>query len=104
MWLMRDAAAVPRRDVLAALGERPGDEAATVFIETATPRTRRSVRELIEAHAYAAHCQVAVAESRGIAVRWTDGIVRGTPEQLTQFLTTVRPVLDRSHGSASLAA
>ena len=104
MWLMRDAVAVPRPDVVTALRQRPGDEAATVVIETVTARTRRSVRELIEAHAYAAHCQVALAESRGIAVRWTDGLVRGTPQQLTQFLTTVRPVLDRCHGSASLAA
>lgn len=73
-------------------------------MSTSTPRTRRSIAELLQAHAFAAHCQVAVAESRGIAVRWVDCIVSGTAEQLAEFVTTVAPVLDRCHGQASLAA
>ena len=76
----------------------------TLRVSTSTARTRRSIAELLQAHAYAAHCQVALAETRGIAVRWVDGIVTGTPDQLAEFLTTVRPVLARAHGQAALAA
>ena len=36
-------------------------------------------------------------------MRWVDGIVSGTAAELAAFLATVTPVLDRSHGSASVA-
>jgi hypothetical protein len=89
--------------LLAALQSCPASERVTVRLSTSTPRTRRSIAELLQAHAFAAHCQIAVAETRGIAVRWVDGIVSGTATELAAFLATVTPVLDRSHGTASLA-
>jgi hypothetical protein len=76
----------------------------TVRLSTCTPRTRRSIAELLQAHAFAAHCQIALAETRGIAVRWVDGIVSGTAAELAEFLATVTPVLDRSRGQASLGS
>lgn len=82
----------------------PADQPATVRLQTSTPRTRRSIADLLAAHAYAAHCHVSVAETHGVAVRWVDGFVSGTAGQLTQFLTTVTPVLHRSHGQANLSA
>lgn len=72
-----------------------------VHVATATGRHRRSVLELIQAHAFAAHCQVALTETHGVVVRWVDGIVTGSTEQVEQFLTTVRPVLARCHGMAT---
>lgn len=101
---MRDAAAAPGPDLVQRLRQGPQDQVGLLFLKATTPRTRHSIAEQIEAHAFAAHCQISLAESRGIAARWTDGIVSGTAEQLTQFLTTVRPVLDRAHGTASLVA
>ena len=89
--------------VLAALQECPASQWVTIRLSTSTARIRPSIAELLQAHAFAAHCQIAVAETRGIAVRWVDGIVSGTAEQLSDFLATVSPVLDRSHGSATLA-
>lgn len=104
MWLMR----APRRGsgdaCLAALRSSAPDQPLMLRVATASPRTRRSIRELVEAHAYAAHCEVALTETRGIAVRWVDGFVAGTPEQLARFLATVGPVLQRSHGETVLAA
>ncbi len=90
--------------LLAALRDCPSSQTVTIRLATSTPRTRPSIAELLQAHAFAAHCQIAVAETRGIAVRWVDGIVTGTAEQLELFVATVSPVLDRSHGRASLAA
>ncbi|HTE72567.1 MAG TPA: hypothetical protein VK640_05120 [Actinomycetes bacterium] len=100
----------PRRPLTASGGDRllavlqscPATQRVTVRLSTSTPRTRRSIAELLQAHAFAAHCQIAVAETRGIAVRWVDGIVSGTASELAEFLATVTPVLDRSHGRASL--
>lgn len=88
--------------LLAALRSCPGDR-ATLRISTSTARTRPSVAELLQAHAFAAHCRIAVAESRGIAVRWVDGIVSGSVEELEAFLATVTPVLERARGRAELA-
>jgi len=90
--------------LLATLQSCPATQRVTVRLSTSTPRTRRSIAELLQAHAFAAHCQIAVAETRGIAVRWVDGIVSGTAAELAAFLATVTPILDRSHGSATLAA
>ena len=104
MRLLREAPAATGERLLAALHECPATQRVTIRISTSTSRTRPSVAELLQAHAFAAHCQIAVAETRGIAVRWVDGIVSGTVEQLTAFVSTVAPVLDRSHGQASLAA
>jgi hypothetical protein len=90
-------------ELLAALSAYQAEQRVTVRLSTATARTRRSIAELIQAHAFGAHCQVAVAESRGIAVRWVDGIVSGSVEQVSAFFATVTPVLDRSHGQVSFA-
>lgn len=102
--LVRETPAATGDRLLAALRTRPTTQRVTIRLSASTPRTRRSIAELLQAHAFAAHCQIALAESRGIAVRWVDGIVTGTAEQLCVFVTTVAPVLDRSHGHASLAA
>jgi hypothetical protein len=102
--LVRATSAATGDQLLAALHACPATQRVTIRISTSTARTRRSIAELLQAHAFAAHCQIAVAETRGIAVRWVDGIVSGTAEQLAAFVTTVNPVLDRSHGRASLAA
>lgn len=104
MRLHLPASPVPSDQIVAALRSRPASQRVSMRVSTSTPRTRRSVADLLQAHAFAAHCQVAVAESRGIAVRWVDCIVTGTAEQLAEFLATVTPVLDRCHGRASLAA
>jgi hypothetical protein len=90
--------------LLAALRDCPAAQRVTVRLSTSTRRTRPSIAELLQAHAFAAHCEIAVAETRGLAVRWVDGIVSGTAEQLRDFVATASPVLDRSHGQANLAA
>ena len=100
---LREASPATAERLLAALRECPAAQRVTVRLSTSTARTRPSVAELLQAHAFAAHCQIAMAETRGLAVRWVDGIVSGTAEQLSDFLATVSPVLDRSHGSATLA-
>lgn len=102
--LVRETPPATGERLLAALRECPAAQRVTIRLSTSTPRTRPSVAELLQAHAFAAHCQIAVAESRGLAVRWVDGIVTGTAEQLSAFVTTVTPVLDRCRGQASLAA
>lgn len=101
---MRDPRRTAEDTCLAALRSCPAGQRLTLRLSTSTPRTRPSIAELLQAHAFAAHCEISVAESRGIAVRWVDGIVSGTSEQLAAFLTTVTPVLRRSHGQAALAA
>ena len=100
---LREASPATADRLLAALRDCPAAQRVTVRVATSTARTRPSVAELLQAHAFAAHCQIALAETRGLAVRWVDGIVSGTAEQLTAFLSTASPVLDRSHGSATMA-
>ena len=104
MRRLRALPAATGESLLDALQTCAATQRVTVRLSTSTPRTRRSIAELLQAHAFAAHCQIAVAESRGIAVRWVDGIVSGTVDEVTAFLATVTPVLERSHGHASLAA
>jgi hypothetical protein len=104
MRLVRGTPAATGEQLLAALRACPSTQRLSIRFSTSTARTRPSVADLLKAHAFAAQCQVAVAETRGIAVRWVDGIAGGTAEQLIAFVTTVAPVLDRSHGRAQLAA
>lgn len=92
------------QQLLEALRACPVGQRVTIRFSTSSARTRHSIAELLQAHAFAAHCQIALAETRGIAVRWVDGIATGTAEQLAEFVATVAPVLDRSHGTASVAA
>ncbi|MGH8894298.1 MAG: hypothetical protein ACRDWY_13500 [Actinomycetes bacterium] len=101
---MRGTPAAAGDQLLASLRAYPSTQWVTIRLSTSTSRTRPSIAELVQAHAFAAHCQVAVAETRGIAVRWVDGIVSGTAEQVAEFVCTVGPVLVRSHGQANLAA
>lgn len=101
---MRDPSTPAEVSCLAAVRACPPTRRMTVRLWASSPRPRRSVAELLAAHAYAAGCEVAVAETRGIAVRWVDGIVTGTAAELAEFLTTVTPVLGRVHGHAALAA
>lgn len=104
MRFVREIPPATGERLLAALRDLPAAHRLTVRLSTSTARTRPSVAELLQAHAFAAHCQIAVAETRGLAVRWVDGIVSGTPEELGAFLATACPVLDRSRGRASLTA
>jgi hypothetical protein len=104
MKLVRETPAAIGQQLLAALQACPAGQRMSVRFSTSTVRSRPSIAELLQAHAFAAHCQIALAETRGIAVRWVDGIATGTAEQLAEFVATVAPVLDRSHGTASVAA
>jgi len=103
MWLMR--APRPTEDgCLAVLRACPPDQHLTVRLSLVSSRARRSVLELVQAHAYAAQCRASLVETHGIGVRWVDGIVAGSAAQLAEFVTTVSPALDRVHGRARLAA
>ena len=104
VWLMRAPRAVAEDACLDVLRGCSSDRSLTLRIAATSPRNRRSVLELLQAHAYAAHCSVAMTETHGITVRWVDGIVTGSPEQLAEFLTTASPVLRRTHAQAAVAA
>ena len=103
VWLLRDSRRTAEDTVLAALRRVPPTQLVSLVLSASSSRGRPSVLDLLRIHARTTHCRIALAETRGIAVRWVDGIVSGTAEQLAAFVTTVSPVLDRSHGSASLA-
>jgi len=104
MWLMRAPQATGTDDCLAMLRACPPDQHLTVRVSLISSRARRSLRELVQAHAYAAQCRVSLVETHGIGVRWVDGIVAGSAEQLAEFVTTVSPALDHVRGRALLAA
>jgi phosphoglycerate dehydrogenase-like enzyme len=103
MWLMRDPGPV-EDTVLAALRACPSSQLVSLVLSASTSRGRPSILALLRAEAGAQHCRIALAETRGVVVRWVDGIVTGTVEDVLAFLVASGPVLDRCHGRAELAA
>jgi hypothetical protein len=104
VWLLRDPRRTAEDTVLAALRRVPPTQLVSLVLSASSSRGRPSVLELLEIHARAAHCRISLAETRGIAVRWVDGIVSGTVEDVAAFLTAIAPLLARCHGRAELAA
>ena len=95
----------PQDQVLAALRCLPAHPAGEPGAQREQqPRAVRSVLDALREHAGAAHVRIALAETRGVAVRWVDGIVTGTVDDLVVFLTASEPVLSRCHARAQLAA
>ena len=103
MWLMRDPR--PTEDsVLAALRACPPSQLVSLVLSASSSRGRPSILDLLRAEAGAQHCRIALAETRGVVVRWVDGIVTGTVEDVAAFLEASAPLLTRCHGRAELAA
>lgn len=90
--------------VLAALRACPPSQLVSLVLSASSSRSRPSILEVLRAEAGARHCRISLAETRGVVVRWVDGIVTGTVEDVLEFLTASAPVLDRCHGRAELAA
>ena len=107
MWLLRDTRR-PAEDlqdqVLAALRACPPTQLVSLVLSASSSRGRGSVLDALREHAGAAHVRIALAETRGVAVRWVDGIVTGTVDDLVAFLTASEPVLSRCHARTQLAA
>lgn len=103
---MRDTRRTADSDdsVLAALRACPPSQLVSLVLSATSSRSRPSVLEALRHQAGAAHCRIALAETRGIAVRWVDGIVSGSVEDVVAFLTASAPVLARCHGRTELAA
>ena len=89
MWLLRDT---------------PPHRVVSVVLRASNSRGRASILGTLRSTASATHCRIALAETRGVAVRWVDGIVSGTAADLAAFLTVTAPVLARARGHAELAA
>jgi len=108
VWLMRDtrtpAVGTAGDSVLRALRACPPTDLVSLVVSASSSRGRASVIEVLRAQAGAAHCRIALAETRGVAVRWIDGIVSGTVEDVLSFLVASGPTLARCHGRAVLAA
>lgn len=104
MWLLRDPRRTAEDTVLAALRTCPPAQPVSLLLTATTSRSRPSILGALRAHAGAQHCRLAVAETRGVVVRWVDGIVTGTVEDVLAFLDTSAPLLDRCHGRLELPA
>jgi hypothetical protein len=104
VWLLRDTRGPADDSVLAALRAFPPTQLVSLVLCASSSRGRASILDVLRAQAGAAHCRIALAETRGVAVRWVDGIVSGTVEDVLAFLTATSPVLTRCHGRAELAA
>ena len=90
--------------VLASLRACPPTQLVSLVLSASSSRGRPSILDALRDQAGAAHCRIALAETRGVAVRWVDGIVSGSVEDVVAFLTATAPVLARCHGRAELAA
>lgn len=105
VWLMRDTRPAEDDDtVLATLRACPPSQLVSLVLTASTSRGRPSILDLLREQAGAQHCRIALAETRGVVVRWVDGIVTGSVEDVVAFLVASRPLLDRCHGRAELAA
>jgi hypothetical protein len=104
VWLLRDTRSPAEDTVLAALRSCPPSQLVSLVLSASSSRGRPSVLAALRTQASAAHCRIALAETRGVAVRWVDGIVSGSVEDVIAFLTACGPVLARCHGRAELAA
>ena len=90
--------------VLAVLRARDPRQVVSLVLSASSSRARASLCDALRTDALEAHCRIALAETRGVAVRWVDGIVSGTVEDVTAFLAASAPVLSRCHGRAELTA
>ncbi|MDQ1642890.1 MAG: hypothetical protein QOJ90_2241 [Actinomycetota bacterium] len=89
--------------MLGALRSAPSSALVTVRIAASNRRSQPALGDLLRNTAVATHCRIALAETTCITIRWIDGFVSGTVEDVTAFLTTVTPQLVRAHGQVSLA-
>ena len=101
---MRDSRGSVADSVLASLRACPPTQMVSLVLSASSSRGRPSILDSLRNQAGAAHCRIALAETRGVAVRWVDGIVSGSVEDVVAFLTASDPVLARCHGRAELAA
>jgi hypothetical protein len=101
---MRDTRSSAEDSVLASLRACPPTQLVSLVLSASSSRGRPSILDVLRNQAGAAHCRIALAETRGVAVRWVDGIVSGSVEDVVAFLTASAPVLSRCRGRAELAA
>ncbi len=104
MRRVRDVATKAVSDPITVLRALSAGQVVSLTLVAASLRSRPPVSDLLRAHATATRCRIAVAETGGIVVRWVDGIVSGTAEDLLRFLAATEPVLARIHGKARLVA
>lgn len=104
MWLLRDTRPAAEDTVLSALRACPPSQLVSLLLTASSRRSRPSILDLLREQAGAQHCHIALAETRGVVVRWVDGIVSGTVQDVLAFLEATGPVLQRCHGRAELAA
>ena len=90
--------------VMSVLRARPPEQVVSLVLSASSSRGRPSLLDTLRSDALEAHCRIALAETRGVAVRWVDGIVSGTVEDVAAFLAASAPTLARCHGRAELAA
>ena len=102
VWLLRDTSPTASDALLLALRGCPERALVSVVLSARTARGREPIGDALRMHASATHCRLALAETRGVAVRWLDGIVSGTVEDVAEFLAAAAPVLDRARGHAEL--
>ena len=101
---MRDTRGPAEDGVLAALRDCPPSQLVSLVLTASSSRGKPSILGLLRQEAGARHCHIALAETRGVVVRWVDGIVSGTVEDVMAFLVASGPLLQRCHGRAELAA
>jgi hypothetical protein len=101
---MRDTRSSAEDSVLASLRACPPTQLVSLVLSASSSRGRPSILDVLRNQAGAAHCRIALAETRGVAVRWVDGIVSGTVEDVVSFLVASGPTLQRCHGRTELAA
>lgn len=100
---MRDTRGPAEDGVLAALRDCPPSQLVSLVLTASSSRGKPSILDLLRHEAGARHCHIALAETRGVVVRWVDGIVSGTVEDVMAFLVASGPLLQRCHGRAELA-
>jgi hypothetical protein len=76
----------------------------TLRLAATSRRGQAPLGALLRSAAAATHCRIALAETTCITVRWVDGFVTGTVEDLSAFLAGVNPQLARAHAEVSMAA
>jgi hypothetical protein len=94
----------PSDGVLGVLHSCPATGEVTLRFAATSRRSQAPLAALLRSAATATHCRIALAETTCITVRWVDGFVTGTVDELSAFLAGVSPQLMRAHGEVSLAA
>ena len=100
----RNPAADPCGQALETLRALAPTQLVSLVLSASSSRGRPSILDALRTQAGVAHCRISLAETRGVAVRWVDGIVSGSVEDVVDFLTMSRPVLARCHGRTELTA